>query len=108
MRRRAFSAVVGGAAAWPLAGHAQQAQQKPRVGVLVPYDEKDPVGHAGVNAFARALTTSGWIDDRNIRVDYRFAANDAALFKKYAKGYIAGKRLFSARSTINLRYGKSR
>src|SRR5215469_3192494 len=69
---------------WPLAGHAQQAQQKPRVGVLVPYDEKDPVAHAGVNAFARALATLGWIDDRNIQIDYRFAANDAALFKKYA------------------------
>jgi putative ABC transport system substrate-binding protein len=76
--------VVGGAALWPLAGHAQQAQQKPRVGVLVPYDEKDPVAHAGVNAFSRALAALGWIDDRNIRVDYRFAANDAALFQKYA------------------------
>src|SRR5262249_33882761 len=76
--------MLGGAALRPLAGHAQQAPQKRRVGVLVPYDEKDPVAHAGVNAFTQALERLGWIDDRNIRIDYRFAANDAALCKKYA------------------------
>jgi putative ABC transport system substrate-binding protein len=84
VRRREFITALGGAGLWPLAGHAQQAQQKPRVGVLVPYDERDPVGRAGVDAFTRALAMLGWISDRNIRVDYRFAANDAALFKKYA------------------------
>ena len=84
MRRREFIAVVGAIAAWPLGGSAQQAQQKPRVGVLIPYDEKDPVAHADVNAFAQALERLGWIDNRNIRIDYRFAAYDAALFKNYA------------------------
>jgi putative ABC transport system substrate-binding protein len=76
--------MLGGATLWPFAGSSQQAQQKPRVGVLVPYDEKDPVARAGVNAFTQALERLGWIDDRNIQIDYRFAANDAALFKNYA------------------------
>jgi len=84
VRRRWFVAVLGGATLWPFAGSSQQAQQKPRVGVLMPFDEKDLVAHAVVNAFTRALERLGWIDDRKIQIDYRFAANDAALFKNYA------------------------
>jgi putative ABC transport system substrate-binding protein len=81
MRRREFITAVGGAAAWPVLGHAQQ---KPRVGVLMLFDENEPITHADAKAFARALERFGWIDDSNIRIDYRFAANDAALFKKCA------------------------
>jgi hypothetical protein len=32
-------------------GHAQQTQWIPRIGVLVPFDEKNPVAHLDVNAF---------------------------------------------------------
>ena len=31
-----------------------------------------------------ALEQFGWIEGKNIRIDYRFAANDPALFKTYA------------------------
>jgi len=37
-----------------------------------------------VTAFAQALARLGWIEGKNIRIDYRFAAGDPALFKTYA------------------------
>ena len=84
MRRRAFIAVIGGAAAWPLAAHAQEPERLRRLGVLMPWSENDPVAQASVNAFAQALGRLGWVEGKNIRIDYRFAAGDPALLKTYA------------------------
>jgi putative ABC transport system substrate-binding protein len=84
MRRRAFFAVLSGAAAWPLAGHTQQAKRVPRVGVLMPFSKDDQIARGDVTAFAQALGRLGWVDGRNIQIDYRFAANDPALLKTYA------------------------
>src|SRR3981081_2303322 len=84
MKRREFITVLGGAAAWPLAGHAQQPERVRRVGVLLPLPENDPRSQAGVAAFAQALGRFGWVEGKNIRIDYRFAASDPTLFKTYA------------------------
>ncbi len=82
MKRRELIALLGGgAAAWPLAGHAQQPERIPRVGVLMPFPENDPVAQASVTAFAQALGRFGWIEGKNIRINYRFAAGDPTLFK---------------------------
>jgi putative ABC transport system substrate-binding protein len=84
MRRRELITVLGVAAAWPLAGHAQQAERVRRVGVLLPWPEKDPVAQASVKAFANALASLGWVEGENIRIDSRFGAGDPALYKAYA------------------------
>ena len=81
--RRKFIAVLGAAVALPLAGHAQQAEPLRRVGVLMPGPEKDWRAHA--TAVADALGRLGWSDGRNVRIDYRYAANDPVLFKTYAE-----------------------
>jgi putative ABC transport system substrate-binding protein len=52
--------------------------------VLIAFPENDPSTQADVTAFARALARLGWIEGKNIRIDYRFAAGDPALFKTYA------------------------
>ncbi len=84
MKRRGFITVLGGAAAWPLAGHAQQPERVRRVGVLIGFPENDPFAQGNVTAFAQALGRFGWVEGKNIRIDYRFAAGDPALFKTYA------------------------
>ena len=74
----------GFAAAWPLAGHAQQPERVRRVGVLIGFPENDPFAQRIVSAFAQALGRFGWVEGKNIRIDYRFAAGDPALYKTYA------------------------
>jgi len=83
-KRRGFLAIVGGAAAWPLAGHAQEPERVRRLGVLMGFPENDPAAQARVTAFAQALGRLGWVEGKNIRIDYRFAADDPTLYQTYA------------------------
>ena len=85
MQRRNFIALLGGAAAWPLAARAQQAAQTRRVGVLMNLAADDAEGLARVTAFAQALQQLGWTDGRNVRIDYRWAAGDPERFQRYAQ-----------------------
>jgi putative ABC transport system substrate-binding protein len=76
LRRREFIAGLGGAAAWPLAAREQQGNRVRRIGVLMPYDENDPLGQARYSAFAQALADLGWTDGRNVRMDLRWGGDD--------------------------------
>jgi ABC transporter substrate binding protein len=82
--RRGFVAVLAGAAAWPRTGHTEQPERMRRVGVLLLWPENDPMARASVTAFAQALGRFGWIEGKNIGIDYRFAAGDPTRFKTYA------------------------
>src|SRR5215472_11736399 len=81
MRRRAFIASTLTAAAWSIAGRAQQSERIRRVGVLMPFPENDPITQAAVTTFTLTLERTGWVQGKNIRFDYRFAAGDQTLFK---------------------------
>jgi putative ABC transport system substrate-binding protein len=72
MKRREFITLLGGAAAWPLASRAQPAERMRRIGVLIPYDENDPVMKSNVSALTQALADLGWTDGRNLRMDLRW------------------------------------
>jgi putative ABC transport system substrate-binding protein len=69
---------------WPLAGLAQQAQRLRRVGALMGFSEQDPFAQSIGSAFTQALGRFGWVEGTNIRIDYRFASGDPALYKTYA------------------------
>jgi putative ABC transport system substrate-binding protein len=89
MKRREFIALVGGAAAWPVAARAQQGERMRRVGVLLNLAANDPMGQARVAAFAQGLQATGWSDGRNVRIDTRWAAADPGNYRKYAMELMA-------------------
>jgi putative ABC transport system substrate-binding protein len=76
LRRRDFIVGLGGAAAWPLAAHAQQPDRVRRIGVLTGSDENDPEQKRRVSAFTQALAGLGWTDGRNMRMDLRGGGGD--------------------------------
>jgi putative ABC transport system substrate-binding protein len=78
MRRRHFIVLLGSTAAMlPLGARAQQQPERiRRIGVLMGFAD-DPQVHARVTAFRQGLDALGWTEGRNIRVDYRFAGDDA-------------------------------
>ena len=86
MRRREFIALVGGAAAWPLATNAQQPQR--RIGVLLQYAESDAEGETRVKTLGQELRKLGWIEGHNLHVDYRWAGGDRDRFQRYAANLV--------------------
>jgi putative ABC transport system substrate-binding protein len=86
MRRREFIIGLGGAAmAWPLAARAQQPDRTRRIGVLMAYDENDPVAKAWLSGFTQGLAELGWTDGRNLRMDLRWAGGNVNLIRLFAK-----------------------
>ena len=89
MTRRAFITLLAGAAAWPLAAGAQQPERIRRVGVLMNLTADDPEVPGRVAAFAQGLGELGWTIGRNVRIDYRWGANDPDRGRRYADELIA-------------------
>jgi putative ABC transport system substrate-binding protein len=85
MRRRDFITLLGGAAAaWPLMARAQQPERMRRIGVVMAYAGSDPNGQVQVAAFRQALQKLGWIEGRNIQIDFRYASDDSARVRALA------------------------
>jgi putative ABC transport system substrate-binding protein len=91
MRRREFIAGLGSAAAWPLVADAQQGGRMRRIGVLLPYDENDPLAKARISAFTQALADLGWTDGRNVRMDFRWATADSNRIGAFAQELVGSQ-----------------
>jgi putative ABC transport system substrate-binding protein len=90
MRRREFITLLGGAAAWPLAVRAQQAERVRRIGILFGgFSAHDPEPHARVNAFRHVLFERGWIDGKNVRIELRIGGGDPERVRAYAAELVA-------------------
>ena len=85
MNRRKFITLLGSAAAWPLAAHAQQDARVRRIGVLIGGDENDPVWKPRLSAFTQALADLGWTDSRTVQVDLRWHGDDASRIRAVAR-----------------------
>lgn len=77
MRRREFLMVASGAASWPFAARAQQDGRVRQVGAFIAGTAGDPEAHACAQVFREGLQALGWIEGRNIRIDYRWTGGDA-------------------------------
>jgi putative ABC transport system substrate-binding protein len=90
VKRREFISLIGGtAAAWPFAARAQQSDQMPAIGMLIGSAENEPVTQARLAAFREGLGQLGWIEGRNVRIDYRFAPAYLDRAQLFAKELIA-------------------
>jgi putative ABC transport system substrate-binding protein len=83
LKRREFITLLGGAAAWPLAAHAQQPGSVRRIGVLHTPATDDPEGQVRNAAFLQGLAQFGWTDGGNVRIETRWAAGDADRIRRF-------------------------
>src|SRR5262245_2577796 len=84
MTRREFITLLGGAAVWPLAVRARQADRMRRIGVLMGTADSDPDQRALVSVFTRAVEELGWRENANIDIEYRWAAGDLDRLRAHA------------------------
>jgi putative tryptophan/tyrosine transport system substrate-binding protein len=89
LKRREFITLVSGAAAWPLAARAQQPERMLRIGVISTFTEDDPEARNRLGSFQRGLQELGWIDGRNVRIDYRFTAGEPQRMHQYISEFVA-------------------
>ena len=77
MKRREFITLLGGAAvAWPLGARAQPSVRVRRIGIFMNLASDDAEGQSRNAAFLQGLQELGWSVGRNVRVAYRWGANN--------------------------------
>jgi putative ABC transport system substrate-binding protein len=76
LRRRGFITLLGGAAAWPLVARAQQPNQIARIGYLSQESAAFDRSHGDSAAFRDALGDLGYVEGRNLHIEFRYADAD--------------------------------
>ena len=84
MKRRAFIAGLGSAAAWPLVARAQSEDRVRLIGALMDTADSNAEGQARIAAFRQELQRLGWTDGRNVRIDLRWGGGDVERTRQYA------------------------
>jgi putative ABC transport system substrate-binding protein len=81
--RRQFITLLGGAAAWPLGARAQQGERVRRIAVLsgIAHDHE---AEDRIASFVKGLAELGWVQGRNVSIEYRWAAGDAERARAHA------------------------
>ena len=88
--RRAFITLLGGAATWPLAARAQQAGV-PVVGYL--YNGTTLGAASSVAEFREGLGQAGYIEGRNVEIEFRFSQGDRARLRDLRPIWSAARSL---------------
>jgi putative ABC transport system substrate-binding protein len=84
--RRKFLAAFGGAViTWPLAVRGQQGERVRRIAALMSMAADDPEAQPRVAAFESGLRELGWLDGRNLRIEYRWVSDSGLLRRNVAE-----------------------
>src|SRR5207247_1592739 len=86
MKRRDFITLLGGAAAWPLAARAQPAGKLPTIGVLGTASQSSWAPWTA--AFVQRLRELGWVEGRNIAIEYRWAEGRAERYSEITAEFV--------------------
>ena len=90
MKRRQFLGALGGlAAAWPGVSAAQPTLRVRRIGILHDYVEADPEGRLQIAALRDELSKLGWVEGRNIIIDFKSGVEEADALRAPAKELLA-------------------
>jgi putative ABC transport system substrate-binding protein len=89
MKRRAFIAALGSAAAWPVVAPAEQSERVRRIGVLMNVAVESSEARPRLMAFVQALQQLGWSERDNVRIEVRWGANNTDRDHKYAAELVA-------------------
>jgi ABC-type uncharacterized transport system substrate-binding protein len=89
MRRREFLGILGGAAVWPVASEAQQAERVRRVGLLNILGPDDPEAQARRAVFEQTLAQLGWTVGRDLKIETRQVGGDLDSLRRYAAELVA-------------------
>ena len=84
-RRREFiSLVASSAVSWPIGARAQLGERVRRIGMLMALAQTDPEAQLRVGALEAGLRELGWIEGRNIHIDYHWAPGEANALRAQA------------------------
>jgi len=86
LRRRDFITLLGGAAMWPLTARAQQPAKLPTIGFLG--QSTRSATSEWTTAFAQRLRELGWIDGRNVAIEYRWGEGRNERFTQIAAEFV--------------------
>jgi putative ABC transport system substrate-binding protein len=89
VRRRQFIALIGSAATWPRVARAQLPEQMRRIGILLHGVQTDPLWQKRLAAFREGLEGLGWLENRNVRIQLRYSANDYDRLPRLAHEIVA-------------------
>jgi putative ABC transport system substrate-binding protein len=84
--RREFITLLGGVAAWPVAARAQQATKLPIIGVMG--SDTPSTQAARMATFGQRLRELGWIENRTVAIEYRFAGGRAERYAEIAAEFV--------------------
>ena len=90
-RRELLSSIASAAIMWAGPMLAQPVDQVRRIGILEAYEEADPEGRAQISAFRDELSKLGWVEGRNVVMDFKSGAVEAELLPQIAKELLAKK-----------------
>ena len=85
MKRRSFITLLGGVAVWPLAARAQQAGKLPTIGFL---GADASAFSPWTAAFVAHLRELGWIENRNIAIEYRWSEGRTERYAEIAAEFV--------------------